>query len=97
MEQYSRILKLIDNNTLSCIQEKSVVIVGIGGVGGYALEMLCRFGLKKITIIDADVVDISNLNRHVPGKDIVLSRSNRTELKNQYQQFLFRLARRGEI
>ena len=31
------------------------------------------------------------------GKDIVLSRSNRTELKNQYQQFLFRLARRGEI
>lgn len=65
MEQYSKILKLIENDTLSCIQEKSVVIVGIGGVGGYALEMLCRFGLKKITIIDADVVDVSNLNRQV--------------------------------
>ena len=51
MEQYARILKLIDENTLQEIQKKKIVIVGIGGVGGFALETLTRFGIKNIAII----------------------------------------------
>ena len=58
MEQYARILKLINEATLKKIQDKNIVIVGIGGVGGYALEALTRFGIKNITIIDNDTVDI---------------------------------------
>lgn len=65
MEQYARILKLIDENTLQEIQKKKIVIVGIGGVGGFALETLARFGIKNIAIIDNDSVDITNLNRQI--------------------------------
>ena len=65
MEQYARILKLISEDKLKSIQNKKVVLIGVGGVGGFALEALVRFGLKNITIIDNDTVDITNLNRQV--------------------------------
>ena len=65
MEQYARILKLIDEETLKKIQDKKIIIVGVGGVGGFALEALTRFGIKNITIIDNDTVDITNLNRQI--------------------------------
>lgn len=65
MEQYARILKLIDENILEEIQKKKIVIVGVGGVGGFALETLTRFGIKNISIIDNDSVDITNLNRQI--------------------------------
>ncbi len=65
MEQYARILKLIDENILEEIQKKKIVIVGVGGVGGFALEILTRFGIKNISIIDNDSVDITNLNRQI--------------------------------
>lgn len=72
MEQYARILKLIDKNTLEKIQQKKIVIVGVGGVGGFALETLTRFGIQNITIIDNDTVDITNLNRQIISNHEVL-------------------------
>ena len=65
MEQYARILKLISEDKLKSIQNKKIVLIGVGGVGGFALETLVRFGLKNIIIIDNDTVDITNLNRQV--------------------------------
>ena len=52
MEQYARILKLISEDKLKSIQNKKIVLIGVGGVGGFALETLVRFGLKNIIIID---------------------------------------------
>ena len=72
MEQYARILKLIDEDKLKIIQEKNIVIVGVGGVGGFALEALVRLGIKNITIIDNDIVDITNLNRQIISNHEVL-------------------------
>lgn len=72
MEQYARILKLIDEDKLKTIQEKNIVIVGVGGVGGFALEALVRLGIKNITIIDNDIVDITNLNRQIISNHEVL-------------------------
>jgi tRNA A37 threonylcarbamoyladenosine dehydratase len=43
----------------------NVLLVGVGGVGGYALESMVRIGLKNITIIDNDIVDLTNLNRQI--------------------------------
>ena len=60
-----RILKIIDKETLNKIQNLNVLIVGVGGVGGYALESLVRTGIKNITIIDKDTIDESNLNRQI--------------------------------
>ena len=47
------------------MQNTHVLLVGIGGVGGFAFEALIRSGIGKITIIDHDVIDITNLNRQI--------------------------------
>lgn len=44
-----------------------VMVVGLGGVGSWAAEMLCRAGVGEFTIIDADNVDITNVNRQMPA------------------------------
>lgn len=79
MEQYARILKLIKEDQLKKLQNKKIIIVGVGGVGGFALEALTRFGIKNITIIDNDTVDISNLNRQIISNHEVLNQ-NKTDV-----------------
>ncbi len=44
-----------------------VLVVGLGGVGAYATEMLCRAGVGALTIVDGDVIEESNLNRQLPA------------------------------
>jgi tRNA A37 threonylcarbamoyladenosine dehydratase len=44
-----------------------VLIVGLGGVGSWAAEMLCRAGVGTFTLIDADTVDVTNINRQMPA------------------------------
>lgn len=44
-----------------------ILIVGLGGVGSWTAEMLCRAGVGAFTIIDADVVDVTNINRQMPA------------------------------
>lgn len=49
------------------LKEAHLLIVGLGGVGSWAAEMLCRAGVGTFTIIDADVVDVTNINRQMPA------------------------------
>lgn len=63
--QFDRLKMILDDNKLSEIQNKNILIIGMGGVGGSALETLVRFGVRNITIIDNDIVDITNLNRQI--------------------------------
>lgn len=65
LEQYSRTKKVIGEENLKLLQKASVLIVGIGGVGGSALEMLVRSGIGNITLIDFDTFEESNLNRQI--------------------------------
>ena len=44
-----------------------LLVVGLGGVGSWAAEMLVRAGVGAMTIVDADVVDITNINRQMPA------------------------------
>ena len=62
---FDRVINLIGEKKFNLLQNKKVLIVGVGGVGGYALETLVRSGIKYIDIIDFDKIDISNLNRQV--------------------------------
>ena len=48
---------------------KNVLVVGLGGVGAYAAEMLCRSGIQKMTIIDGDKINPSNKNRQLLALD----------------------------
>ena len=56
---------LLGSDNLDIIRNKNILIVGIGGVGGYALESLVRMGINNITIADFDTIDSSNLNRQL--------------------------------
>ena len=65
MDQFKRTKLLFETNEYKTITNKKILLVGVGGVGGSALESLVRFGFKNITIIDKDTVDITNLNRQI--------------------------------
>lgn len=62
---FERIINLIGIEKFSLLESKKVLIIGLGGVGGYALETLVRSGIKYIDIIDFDKIDITNLNRQI--------------------------------
>ncbi len=49
------------------LKKARLLIVGLGGVGSWAAEMLCRAGAGNFTIIDADTVDVTNINRQMPA------------------------------
>ncbi len=78
-----RILKIIPKEKLDVIQNLKVLIVGVGGVGGYALESLVRTGIKNITIIDKDKIDESNLNRQIIALKSNINKSKVEEAKKR--------------
>lgn len=57
--------ELLIGDRYSVLKNSNVLVVGLGGVGGIAAEMLCRAGVGNLTIVDSDVVCESNLNRQV--------------------------------
>ena len=63
--RFQRLQALIGADKLSELKSKSVMICGIGGVGSFAAEALVRSGIGHIILIDADVVDITNINRQI--------------------------------
>jgi tRNA A37 threonylcarbamoyladenosine dehydratase len=52
---------------LQNLKNSKVLVVGVGGVGSFAAEFLARAGLGNLTIVDGDVVDITNINRQLPA------------------------------
>jgi tRNA A37 threonylcarbamoyladenosine dehydratase len=63
----SRTQLMLGDEVIHKIMGKNVLIVGLGGVGGICAEMIARAGVGKMTIVDADVVDESNINRQIPA------------------------------
>lgn len=49
------------------LRQAHVLVVGVGGVGAYAAEMLCRAGVGHLTLVDADTVQPTNINRQLPA------------------------------
>lgn len=52
---------------LNNLKNANVLVVGVGGVGSFAAEFLARAGVGNLTIVDGDVVDITNINRQLPA------------------------------
>ncbi|MCF8448234.1 MAG: tRNA threonylcarbamoyladenosine dehydratase [Taibaiella sp.] len=63
----SRTELLIGKEKLNKLMNAHVLVVGMGGVGSFAAEFICRSGVGEMTIIDGDVVDPSNRNRQLPA------------------------------
>lgn len=60
-----RTLLLLDKEKLARLKNAHVLVVGLGGVGAYAAEMLCRAGIGQLTIADGDSIQPSNRNRQL--------------------------------
>ena len=67
--RFDRTQKLIGKEKADSLSDKSVVVFGLGGVGGYVVEALARAGIGKLTIVDNDEVNITNINRQIIALD----------------------------
>lgn len=65
MEQFARTSLLIGEDNLNKLINSKVIVFGVGGVGSYVVESLVRSGIGNISIVDFDVVDITNINRQI--------------------------------
>lgn len=69
-----RTIQLLGQEKTAKLESANVLVVGMGGVGAMAAEMICRSGVGSMTIIDADTVQASNINRQLPANHLTLGR-----------------------
>ena len=65
MPEFSRTERLIGTENLEKLKNSNIIIFGLGGVGSYVAEALARCGIGKMTVVDKDTVDITNINRQL--------------------------------
>ena len=75
--------ELLVGNKIEDIKNKKILVVGVGGVGSYTVESLVRCGIGSITIIDNDIIDITNLNRQLMTTTDNVGESKVEVLKNR--------------
>ena len=83
MEQHSRTISLIGEENFAKIANKKVMILGIGGVGGYVCEALARAGIGDFILIDNDVVSKSNINRQIIALHSTIGRKKVDVMKDR--------------
>lgn len=74
-EKFIRNEMLLGKEITNKLKELKVLIVGLGGVGGYALESLVRLGVSDFTLVDYDKIELSNFNRQIIATDNNLNKS----------------------
>lgn len=62
---FKRTELLVGKTVMDAIENASVIVFGVGGVGSWCVESLVRSGIRKITIVDSDAVCITNINRQL--------------------------------
>ena len=64
-DAFSRTRLLLGENGIKKLAEARVAVFGIGGVGSFAAEALCRVGVAHFLLVDSDTIDVSNINRQI--------------------------------
>lgn len=72
---YDRTERLLGSDALELLKKKSVIVFGLGGVGGHLAEALARAGVGRLGLVDYDVVDVTNINRQIVALHSTLGRS----------------------
>ncbi len=78
----TRTEKLIGATAVEKLNKASVIVFGVGGVGSYAVEAIARAGVGSITVVDSDVVSVSNINRQLIALNSTVGRK-KTEVVAQ--------------
>jgi len=74
---------LIGKNNISKLQKAHILVVGLGGVGAYAAENICRAGVGEMTIVDGDYLNPSNKNRQLPAVESTMGKPKAEVLGNR--------------
>ncbi len=82
-ERYLRNKSLISDEEQKLLKEKTVAVIGAGGLGGYICEGLTRLGIGRLIIIDGDVFEESNLNRQRFASESKLGQSKAKVVKEE--------------
>jgi len=80
---FEKTISLVGITNFNKIKEKTVLIVGLGGVGGYATESLVRSGIHNLILIDHDKIDITNINRQIISTNKNIGHSKVDEFKKR--------------
>ena len=89
-EWLSRTALLLGEERLEKLRDSHVLVAGLGGVGAYAAEQLCRAGIGEMTIIDGDVVELTNKNRQLPALDCNLGRAKAEIMAERFLNLISR-------
>ena len=76
---------LLGTEKMNRLRQAHVLVVGLGGVGAYAAEMICRAGVGRMTIVDADTVQPTNINRQLPALHSALGRPKAEVLAERFK------------
>lgn len=83
MEQLKRLELLVGQNNIDKISKAKVLVLGLGGVGSYAVEAIVRSGVGELVIVDFDTIDITNLNRQLMTTHDNIGRSKTDVIKDR--------------
>lgn len=84
-EWQQRTALLFGEEKMKRLAAARVLVVGVGGVGAYAAEMLCRAGVGQLTLVDADTVQPTNINRQLPATHATLGRAKVEVLAERFR------------
>ena len=76
---------LLGEEKMERLQQAHVLVVGLGGVGAYAAEMICRAGVGRMTIVDADTVQPTNINHQLPALHSTMGREKAEVLAARFK------------
>ena len=82
-ERYSRNIGTISKEEQAILVQKSVCAIGCGGLGGGVIENLVRIGVGKLTVVDCDTFDVTNLNRQVLSNEGNIGKAKAAEAVSQ--------------
>jgi len=86
MEWLERTKLLLGKSGTDSLCHSKIIVIGVGGVGAYAAEMLCRSGIGDITLVDADTIKESNINRQLPATTKTLGLNKATVMAKRLQE-----------
>ena len=76
---------LLGEQKLQRLKKANVLVVGLGGVGAYAAEQLCRAGIGKMTLVDGDVIEKTNRNRQLPALESTTGKAKAEILAKRFR------------
>lgn len=76
---------LLGEEKMQRLSQAHVLVVGLGGVGAYAAEMICRAGVGRMTLVDADAIQLSNINRQLPALHSTVGREKVEVLAERFR------------